>query len=274
LTKELVEGVWERFKIPVKQGYGLSETSPVATCQTVDEFGKCMGSVGKLIPNMEAKIIDEDGSEVMEGEVGSFSVANTLSSTSTNCGIKTGELLLKGPNVFQGYLNRPELNKDIFTADGYFKTGDIGHRDSKGNYYITDRAKELIKYSKNWIQALPIGDGIAKNSLDGFQVAPAELEGALVAHPDIVDACVIGVWDTQRQTEVPRAYIVVKPGTTADDALAANIVTWLSKQLAAHKRLRGGIRFIDGIPKSAAGKILRRILKDGAKREGEPKSKL
>jgi 4-coumarate--CoA ligase len=72
LTKELVEGVWDRLKIVVKQGYGLSETSPVATCQTVDEFGKCMGSVGKLVPNMEAKIVDEQGNEVKEGDVGSF----------------------------------------------------------------------------------------------------------------------------------------------------------------------------------------------------------
>jgi len=72
LTKELVEGVWQRFKIGVKQGYGLSETSPVATCQTIDEFGKYMGSVGKLLPNMESKIIDEDGNEVKDGEVSSF----------------------------------------------------------------------------------------------------------------------------------------------------------------------------------------------------------
>jgi acyl-CoA synthetase (AMP-forming)/AMP-acid ligase II len=185
-------------------------------------------------------------------------------------------LLLKGPNVFQGYLNRPELNKDVYTADGYFRTGDIGYRDAKGNYYITDRAKELIKYSRDLDLFLFLlsADGISNNVLDGFQVAPAELEGALLAHPDIVDACVIGVWDAQRQTEVPRAYIVAKPGTAADDTLATAIVEWLARKLAPHKRLRGGVRFIDAVPKSAAGKILRRVLKDAAKQGEELKPKL
>jgi 4-coumarate--CoA ligase len=85
---------------------------------------------------------------------------------------------------------------------------------------------------------------------------------------------VIGIWDTQRQTEVPRAYVVVRPGTAADGALATDITEWLAKQLAVHKRLRGGVRFIDAVPKSAAGKILRRVLKDAAKKEEQTKAKL
>jgi len=89
----------------------------------------------------------------------------------------------------------------------------------------------------------------------------------LLGREDIIDACVIGVWDTQRQTEVPRAYVVMRPGITKDDALAEEIIEWLAKQTAPHKKLRGGVRFIDVVPKSAAGKILRRVLKDQAKQE-------
>jgi long-subunit acyl-CoA synthetase (AMP-forming) len=81
----------------------------------------------------------------------------------SNRGVQTGELLLKGPNVFQGYLNRPELNEDVFTTDGYFRTGDIGYRDAKGNYYITDRAKELIKYSEEQPRPSVTGSAVAES---------------------------------------------------------------------------------------------------------------
>ena len=129
LTRELTEAVWNRLKVPVKQGFGLSETSAVVCCQTVDEWAKFMGSVGKIMPNMEAKIVDEHGKEVPEGEA--------------------GELWLKGPNVFPGYFKNPERTKEAFSPDGFFKTGDIFRRDKHGNYYCVDRVKELIKYSKS-----------------------------------------------------------------------------------------------------------------------------
>lgn len=134
LTRDLVNAVWDRLKVPVKQGYGLTETSPVCQLQTIDEWAKYVGSVGKLLANMEVIITDvETGKELPDG--------------------KPGELWVRGPNVFGGYHNRPELNKDIFvdSKDGkgpWFKTGDIAYFDKKGNYYITDRLKELIKYSK------------------------------------------------------------------------------------------------------------------------------
>ena len=128
LTSELTEAVWERLKIPVKQGYGLSETSPVCHVQGSDEWAKFIGSVGKLLPNMEAKIVDDGGRELPEGEA--------------------GELWVKGPNVFLGYLNKPERTREAFSPCGYFKTGDVFTRDKWGNYYCVDRVKELIKYSK------------------------------------------------------------------------------------------------------------------------------
>jgi 4-coumarate--CoA ligase len=168
LTRDLIEAVNKRFPLPIKQGYGLSETSPTTHTQPWKDWNRTIGSVGKMLPNMTAKYIDEKGEEVPAGE--------------------TGELALKGPNVFKGYLNRPELTKDCFTSDGYFLTGDIGHQDTDGNFYITDRVKELIKYK-------------------GFQVAPAELEGILVGHPQVDDVAVIGIYSEEQASELPRAYI-------------------------------------------------------------------
>lgn len=126
LTRELVEQLQKRIHLPVKQGYGLSETSPTTHIQPWEDWDKTIGSVGKLHQNMTAKFLDAEGNELPIGE--------------------TGELCMKGPNVFRGYLNKPEQTKDSFTEDGYFKTGDIGHVDKEGNFYITDRVKELIKY--------------------------------------------------------------------------------------------------------------------------------
>jgi 4-coumarate--CoA ligase len=236
LTRELVEQMQKRFPLPIKQGYGLSETSPTTHIQPWDEWDKSIGSVGKMLPNLTAKFIDGDGDELPIGE--------------------TGELCMKGPNVFQGYLNLPEITKTCFTDDGYFKTGDIGHVDDKGDFYITDRVKELIKYK-------------------GFQVAPAELEGLLLDHPQVNDVAVIGLQDEEQHTELPRAYIVVAHGIPKTEATKEVIAGWLHQRIASHKKLRGGVFFVDEIPKSASGKILRRVLKaEAMKEEAAPKSKL
>lgn len=228
LTKELVEQVNKRVRLPIKQGYGLSETSPTTHAQSWEDWNSTVGSVGKLLPNLQAKYLDPDGKELAVGE--------------------TGELAVKGPNVFKGYLNKEALTKECFTEDGFFKTGDIGHETKDGSFYITDRVKELIKYK-------------------GFQVAPAELEGLLVDHPDIDDAAVIGVYDDSQHTELPRAYIVLKAGVGKSDAKAKEIADWLAGKIAGHKRLRGGVRFVDEIPKSVSGKILRRVFKEQTKKE-------
>ncbi|KAL5091033.1 hypothetical protein Trisim1_003348 [Trichoderma cf. simile WF8] len=240
LSRELAVSVWDRLKIGVKQGYGLSETSPGVMIQLAEEWWKYQGSVGRLYPNMEAKIVDEDGKELGYD--------------------KSGELLLKGPNVFSGYWKRPELNKETFTEDGWYRTGDIFYCCPKGNFYITDRKKELIKYK-------------------GFQVPPAELEAKLIGRDDIADVCVIGVWDKEQHTEIPRAYVVLKPGVEETEAKAKEITEWLNAKVAPSKKLRGGVRFIKEVPKSQAGKILRRVLRDQVKKEEEeaaaaPKSKL
>ena len=158
---------------------------------------------------------------------------------------QTGELWITGPNVFKGYLNNPSGTANALTPDGYFKTGDVGHQDKEGNFYITDRVKELIKYK-------------------GFQVPPAELEGILISHPSIDDVAVVGIYDESQATEVPRAYVVPAKGVQAHKKTETEIVEWLAGKVAAHKRLRGGVRFVDEVPKSASGKILRRVLKEKA----------
>ncbi|RFU31232.1 hypothetical protein B7463_g5118, partial [Scytalidium lignicola] len=234
LTRDIVEAVWTRLKVPVKQGYGLSETSPTTHAQPWEDWNKTIGSVGKLLPNLTAKYMSPDEEEVPVGQ--------------------TGELWMKGPNVFKGYLNNPEGTKNALTEDGYFKTGDVGHQDKDGNFYITDRVKELIKYK-------------------GFQVAPAELEGLLLGNNEVNDVAVIGVYDESQATELPRAYIVPANGIKADKETEKRIQDWLAAKVSHHKHLRGGIRFVDEIPKSASGKILRRVLKDRVKAE-QTKAKL
>lgn len=196
--------------------------------QPWETWNTAIGSIGRLLPNQTAKHISPTGEEVPVGEV--------------------GELWIKGPNVFVGYLNNPQATRNSITTDGYFKTGDVGYQDQDGNFYITDRVKELIKYK-------------------GFQVAPAELEGLLASNPMINDVAVIGVYDPSRATEIPRAYVVLQPGIEPNKQTEMEIAQWLQKKVANPKRLRGGVRFINAIPKSASGKILRRLLKVQAAEE-------
>lgn len=189
-----------------------------------------------MLPNQTAKYMSEEGTEVPIGE--------------------TGELWIKGPNVFKGYLNNEEGTRNALTSDGYFKTGDVGWQDKDGNFYITDRVKELIKYK-------------------GFQVPPAELEGILQTHPKVEDVAVIGIEDKGQATEVPLAFVVPKQNVSTDQQTADEIVEWMRSKVANHKRLRGGVRFASEIPKSASGKILRRMLRDrAAKDQQSQKAKL
>ncbi|KOS22457.1 putative acyl-coenzyme A synthetase [Escovopsis weberi] len=152
-----------------------------------------------------------------------------------------GEGLIKGPTVVQGYHNNPEGNKGAFTEDGWLRTGDI-FRMENGLLFI-----ELIKYK-------------------GSQVAPAELEGVLTAHPSVIDAAVIGV--EREDTEVPRGYVVLAPDAVGKVS-EADIVAYVAGKVSNAKRLRGGVRFIDAVPRSAVGKILRKDLRALQKREAK-----
>eukprot|EP01128_Nolandella_sp_AFSM9_P002067 TRINITY_DN1245_c0_g1_i1.p1 TRINITY_DN1245_c0_g1~~TRINITY_DN1245_c0_g1_i1.p1 ORF type:complete len:685 (+),score=224.45 TRINITY_DN1245_c0_g1_i1:23-2056(+) len=149
-----------------------------------------------------------------------------------------GELCYRGPNVMKEYLNRPEATKSTIDSEGFLHTGDIGYIDEDGYVFIVDRVKELIKYK-------------------GYQVAPAELEELLQKHEDLVDAAVIGKPD-EEAGELPKAFVVKKEGSSIT---AEDIVKYIEDQVAPHKKLRGGVEFVDAIPKSLSGKILRRELK-------------
>lgn len=231
LTKDLILQVHERLGLPVKQAYGLSETSPVSHVQLWDDSWKSkIGSVGPCLPNLETRFVGTNGEEVPTGI--------------------EGELWIRGPTVFRGYHNNAAATKDSKTEDGWFKTGDIGFEDEGSNMHITDRVKELIKYK-------------------GSQVAPAELEGILLGHPGIEDVAVLGRWVESMHTEVPCAFVVLKGGATSgvvrSEEQGREIVEWMAERTARTKWLRGGICWVDEIPKSGSGKILRRVLKESLK---------
>ncbi|KAE9370834.1 acetyl-CoA synthetase-like protein [Stipitochalara longipes BDJ] len=194
-----------------------------------------LGSNGPPLPNLIVKFMSPDGVEVPHG--------------------KEGELWIKGPNTFLGYHNNAAATSASMTPDGFFKTGDIGYEDKDGNMWITDRVKELIKYK-------------------GFQVAPAELEGLLASCELVDDVAVIGIQDEIQHTEVPLACVVAKQGVERNEEGKEKIVKWLNERVAGHKRLRGGVVWIDEVPKSASGKILRRVLKDRFKGQKVVKAKL
>ncbi|KAK4516851.1 uncharacterized protein ATC70_000176 [Mucor velutinosus] len=211
--------------LTIKQGYGLTETSPSAIVEPTDRT--IDGSTGILLPNMLAKVVDENGNEVPQGE--------------------RGELWLKGPNIMKGYINNPEATADCIDKEGYFHTGDVVVVDKDQHFYVVDRIKELIKYK-------------------GFQVPPAELEGILLTSPIIADCAVIGVYDAAQASEIPRAYVTLKPHVVASDRVAEDIMKFVADQVVPYKQIRA-VRFIDVIPKSPAGKILRRLLRDAAMEE-------
>ncbi|XPS70580.1 hypothetical protein M3J09_002791 [Ascochyta lentis] len=222
-----------RSDTPFNQVWGMSETSCIATMCHYPEHD-ATGSVGRFLPNMDAKLVDDDGRDITDFDTG-------------------GELCVRGPLVVKGYYNNARANAESWDQEGYFHTGDVAVRKREnGLWYIVDRKKELIK-------------------VRGFQVAPAELEGVLLSHPEISDAAVIGVAASgaspraaEEGTEMPRAYIVVKPETQLGEK---NVQAYMKERLAGYKQLAGGVRFVDSIPKNASGKILKKDLKEVARRE-------
>ncbi|CAN5281446.1 4-coumarate--CoA ligase family protein [soil metagenome] len=151
-----------------------------------------------------------------------------------------GELWVRGPQVMQGYLNNPDATAATIDEDGWLHTGDIARIDADGHVYIVDRLKELIKYK-------------------GFQVPPAELEALLLTHPDVADAAVIGLPDPEAG-EIPIGYVVRKPGATSTEE---EIMAFVAAEVATYKQIRR-LTLVEEIPKSASGKILRRVLRDQA----------
>jgi acyl-CoA synthetase (AMP-forming)/AMP-acid ligase II len=222
LGHEMARALSEKLRCPVAQGYGMTEASPVTHVTPTRDAAFKHGSVGKVIPNTEVKIVD-----VATGlDVGKH---------------QEGELLIRGPQIMKGYLNRPQETADSIDGEGWYHTGDVGYVDDEEWFYIVDRTKELIKYK-------------------GMQVAPAELEALLLTHAAVLDAAVIRKAD-EEAGEVPKAFIVLRPDDTSRALGAESLMAWVAGRVAPHKRIRH-VEFIDQIPKSASGKILRRVLMD------------
>jgi long-chain acyl-CoA synthetase len=203
----------------IAEGYGLSETAPTLTCNpaTTNEFS---GSIGIPVPSTWISIRDDDGNEVALGQ--------------------PGEICAKGPQVMSGYWNRPEETAKVMTADGYFRTGDIGVMDEKGYIKIVDRKKDMILVS-------------------GFNVYPNEIEEVIASHPGVLECAVIGIPDA-KSGEAVKAFVVKKdPHLTAED-----VIKFCHEQLTGYK-VPKHIEFRTELPKTNVGKILRRQLRDEKK---------
>ena len=205
-----------RTGIVVRQGYGMTETSPVTHFTPKDGVNKPT-AVGPAAPSTVFRVVDvATGEDAPSGGL--------------------GEVWVRGPQVMKGYLHNPDATREMIDGDGWLHTGDIGRADEDGYLYVVDRVKELIKYK-------------------GYQVAPAELEAVVQSHPAVADAAVIPSPDTEAG-EVPKAYVVIKPGAAAT---ADEIIAHVAARVAPHKKVRR-VEFIDAIPKVPSGKILRRAL--------------
>ncbi|GMO12130.1 MULTISPECIES: long-chain fatty acid--CoA ligase [Bradyrhizobium] len=203
----------------IAEGYGLSETSPTLTCNpaTATEF---TGTIGIPVPSTYISIRDDDGNEVPLGQA--------------------GEICAKGPQVMSGYWNRPEETAKVMTADGYFRTGDIGIMDEKGYTKIVDRKKDMILVS-------------------GFNVYPNEIEEVIASHPGVLECAVIGIPDS-KSGEAVKAFVVKKDQDLTADA----VIKFCHEQLTGYK-VPKHIEFRSDLPKTNVGKILRRELRDEKK---------
>ncbi|WP_296402651.1 AMP-binding protein [Psychrobacter sp.] len=206
--------------LPIVEGYGLSETSPVVSFNPMN-ISEFTAKIGVPAPDTDIILIDEDGKEMPIGE--------------------RGEICVKGPQVMVGYQNRPDETKEAFTENGYFKTGDIGILDEKGFIKIVDRKKDMILVS-------------------GFNVYPNEIEEAMAQHPAILEVGAIGIPSDSRG-EDPKIFVVKKLGAKVTEQ---ELLDFGKKQLTGYKRPRI-VEFVDELPKSNVGKILRKELR---KREG------
>jgi len=217
LGEKISSACKERLSCSIRQGYGMTETSPVTHSTPAGNDKVKLGSVGPPAPNTECKVVHTETGAVLGPN-------------------EEGEICVRGPQIMKGYLNKPDATAYTIDAENWLHTGDIGYADEDGHFFIVDRLKELIKYK-------------------GFQVAPAELEGLLLSHAAIADAAVIPIPDDEAG-ELPKAFIVLKGEATAEE-----IMDFVEEHVAPYKKIRE-VEFIDKIPRSLSGKILRRVLKE------------
>ena len=224
-TPDEVAKQWKELSgHPLSEGYGLTESSPVTHTRPAELFGERLGSIGPPIPNTLAAIVDPDTNEFLPiGEL--------------------GELVISGPQVMKGYWNRPKETEEVFfEAGGYrwLKTGDLARMDEDGYFYIVDRTKDIIKYK-------------------GHSVYPREIEEVIFEHPAVLECAVIGVPDPQTGENI-KAFISLKEeykGKITEEEMK----NWIKERVAAYKYPRY-VEFIDEIPKTIVGKVLRRALRE------------
>jgi long-chain acyl-CoA synthetase len=219
LPVTLIEQFRQKFGITLMEGFGLTETSPIVAINL--PWDHKPGAVGKFIPGVEAKTIDDEGRELPRGADG-------------------GELYLRGPMVMKGYYHKPEQTAEVLTQDKWFKTGDIARIDPDGFLYITGRKKDMI-------------------IMAGEKVFPREIEDALKQHPAVLIAAVIGIKDEARG-EAPVAFVQLKPDLPADQKPSSNdLRSHVRERLAPYKVPRE-VHFVEQLPMTPTGKVLKRAL--------------
>jgi long-chain acyl-CoA synthetase len=231
LPPEVCRQFEEKTGSVIFEGYGLSETAPIASVNPTNTKNRKIGSIGFPLPGTDIKVVDIDTGlkELPQGE--------------------DGEIAISGPQVMQGYWNKPKENDAVFREiDGkrYFLTGDIGHFDEEGYILITDRKKDMI-------------------IVGGFNVYPRDVEDILFTHPKVALAAVVGVPDA-KSGEMVKAFIQLKPGETATQE---ELMAFCKENMAGYKRPRA-IEFRDEVPVSNVGKILRRVLRDEEVKKQKP----
>ena len=223
--------VQEQFEdttgIVVEEGYGLTETTGATHNSANTTFGPRVGMVGQPMRMTDSKVVDEDGNEVPIGE--------------------EGEILVRGPQVMKGYHDRPEANEEVFTEDGYFRTGDVGRRDAQNYYEIVDRKKHVIVTA-------------------GYNVYPSEVEALLYEHEAVADVAVVGIPD-ERRNETVHAYVIPAPGVEPSAELGEELKQYCLDNLAEYKHPRE-VEFVQELPRTASGKVQKFKL-SGGEREVE-----
>ncbi len=217
LPVEVHKDVQKKLGVTILEGYGLSETSPVASFSPYGEEVR-VGSIGKPIPGVEMKLLDPESWDEIDDDPEAV-----------------GEIAIKGHNIMKGYYGRPDATEEAI-RDGWFRSGDLGRRDEDGWYYIVDRSKDMIIRG-------------------GYNVYPREVEEVLMTHPDVSLAAVIGVPHDSHGEEIKAVVIKEKGASLTEDELVA----WAKGEMASYKYPREVV-FVDELPMTATGKILKREL--------------
>jgi acyl-coenzyme A synthetase/AMP-(fatty) acid ligase len=219
LAADLARRFQDTTGIPIRQGYGMTEASPVTHMGFLDSEYYRSDSIGGPVALTDCRVLDENGDDVQQGEL--------------------GELVMRGPQIMLGYWKSPEATEAVL-RDGWYWSGDVVRVDERGYYFVVDRRKEMMKYR-------------------GFSIAPAEVESVLLEHPAVRDCGVVSRVDEGGE-EIPCAFVVLRSGQLETSTTAKEMQDFVAERLTSYKVPRE-IHFVQSIPRTASGKILRRDLR-------------